>query len=238
MARKLYFIIIAVLAAGVIYFVIHRYAKRPEAPVSIEVVKEFQFSKEDALREWEEKIFKGKVLYKISSGDYDSFVLATSEGTASALYYKIRLDMGKKPVISWKWNAKKFPVKDGPESLADSKKDDFAARVYVIFPAGFFINTRAIEYVWTERIEEGTTAASPYSENLRLIVAECGKKADAEWIQEERDIYRDYVAAFGEEPRYSIGAVAFMTDADSTQSFAEAFYDDIKLGYRVEEARQ
>lgn len=235
MKRYLFLIIVALAATAIVHIVIVRYSKRPKAPV--EVIKEFPFSKEDALREWEEKIFRGKVLYKITSNDHESFVLATSEGTASALYYKIKLDMAKKPVISWKWDAKKFPAKDGLESLTDVKKDDFAARVYVIFPAIFFTNSKALEYIWAEKIEEETTAQSPYSKNLQLIVVECGKRADAEWVSEERDIYRDYVAAFGEEPRYDIGAVAFMTDADSTQSFAGAFYDDIKLGYKIEETR-
>ena len=40
--------------------------------------------------------------------------------------------------------------------------------------------------------------------------------------------------AFGEEPKYDIGSIAFMTDADSTRSMAETFYDEIKIGYKKE----
>ncbi len=199
-----------------------------------DVVKHFAFSTEGSLKEWKEKIFKGHVKYSIKKADHESFVLATSKGTASALYYKIRLDMKKGPVISWKWNAQMFPAKDSVESLKDAKTDDFAARVYVIFPALFFTNSRALEYIWTEKIKEGTIAPSPYSKNLQLIVAESGKKENPEWIYEERDIYSDYVKAFGEEPKYDIGSIAFMTDADSTRSMAETFYDEIKIGYKKE----
>jgi hypothetical protein len=235
MKRNLFIIIAAAIVAGAaIYFLAVKYGKRPAAPV--EIVKRFPFSEENALKEWEEKIFKGKVLYRISAQDHESFVLATSEGTASALYYKIKLDMKKRPVIRWKWDARKFPLKGGQEDLKDVKKDDFAARVYVIFPAIFFTNSKAIEYIWAENTPEETVAPSPYSKNLQRIVAECGKKEGVEWVSKERDIYKDYVTAFKEEPKYNIGAVAFMTDADSTQSSAEAFYDDIELGYKKEEA--
>ncbi|MBL7069070.1 MAG: DUF3047 domain-containing protein [Candidatus Omnitrophica bacterium] len=208
-----------------------RYVK---APLPIEVIKHFPFSKENSLKEWKEKIFKGRVEYNIKKQDHESFVFATSRGTASALFYKITLDIKKRPVISWRWNTKKFPAKDGVEDLKNAKQDDFSARVYVIFPAFFFTNSRAIEYIWAEKIKEGTISPSPYSRNLQLIVVESGGREE-EWVSEERDIYEDYIKAFGEEPRYNIGAIAFMTDADSTKSTAEAFYDEIKIGYKKEE---
>ena len=205
-----------------------------ERAIRMDVVKHFPFSRENALMEWKEKIFKGKVIYKVSAKDHENFVLATSKGTASALFYKIKLDIDKRPIISWKWNVKSFPAKDGHENLRNAKEDDFAARVYVIFPAFFFTGSRAIEYIWAEKVEEGTIAPSPYSKNLQLFVVESGANQDDEWVYEERDVYKDYQEAFGEKPRYDIGAVAFMTDADSTETFAEALYDEIKMGYKEE----
>lgn len=225
----IYVITLFIIALG--GFLVYKYVIRPPA---INVVKHFPFSKDNALREWKEKIFKGKVLYSIEKDDHESFVLATSKGTASALFYKIKLDMKRKPVISWKWNARSFPAKDGLETLKDAKQDDFAARVYIIFPAMFFTKTRAIEYVWAEKIKQGTYGASPYSKNLQLMVVESGIKPNGEWVFEKRDIYKDYKEIFGEEPKYDIGAIAFMTDADSTKTSAAAFYDEIKIGYNEE----
>lgn len=229
-SRKTKFLLLLVLAI-IVSFIVILYLKWPKE-VKFEIVKYFPFSKENSLREWKEKIFKGRVLYKIDTKEHESFVLATSKGTASALYYKIRLDMDKRPLISWKWNAKEFPAKDGLEDLRNAKQDDFAARVYVIFPALFFTKSKALEYIWVEKIKEETVSPSPYSKNLKLIVIETGKKENEEWVYEERDIYNDYKKAFGEKPRYDIGAIAFMTDADSTGSTAEAFYDEIKIGYK------
>lgn len=224
-------IIILLAAALVLSFLLIKYVGLLR---KVDIVKYFPFSKENSLKEWKEKVFKGHVIYEIEARGDESFVLATSNNTASALFYKIKMDMDRRPVISWKWNAKKFPSKNGIEDLKDAKQDDFAARVYVIFPALFFTNTKSLEYIWTEKIKEGTISASPYSKNLQLIVAQSGKEEGVEWVYEKRDIYKDYVEAFGEEPRLDIGAISFMTDADSTGSSAEAFYDEIKIGYKEE----
>ena len=44
-------------------------------------------------------------------------------------------------------------------------------------------------------------------------------------------IYDDYIKLFGEKPKLNIGAIAFMTDADSTKTTANAVYDEITLSY-------
>ena len=77
----------------------------------VQLVKFFPFSQESALKEWEEKIFKGKVIYKVEKEGSLSYVRASSSDAASALYYKIRLAAkNKHPVISWKWNVEKFQI--------------------------------------------------------------------------------------------------------------------------------
>ena len=52
-----------------------------------------------------------------------------------------------------------------------------------------------------------------------------------EWMSEKRDIYADYERLFGEKPKLDIGAIAFMTDADSTKTSARAVYDEIRIGF-------
>jgi hypothetical protein len=52
-------------------------------------------------------------------------------------------------------------------------------------------------------------------------------------VYEERNIYEDYKKAFGRKPG-AVGAIALMTDTDNTLSVAEAFYKDIKVGYKKE----
>ncbi len=194
------------------------------------VIRYFPFSKENSLKEWEEKILKGKVVYVIEKGGALSYVRAKSENTASALYYKIKLDVKKSPVISWKWRVDKFPGRGLPETIEGKKEEDFAARVYVIFPAAFFTNSKCIEYIWAESLPTGTCGESGYSKNIKVLVLESGK-SDA-WRPEERDIVADYVKLYGEEPKLNIGAISFMTDADSTGTYADAVYDEIEIGYK------
>jgi len=210
------------------------FTKRCIKPVQkAQVVKAFPFSEENSLKEWEEKIFRGKVVYKVEQSKPLSYVRATSKGTASALYYKMKLDAkSKSPVISWKWNVDRFPEKKNKESLDTENEDDFAARVYVIFPALFFTNSKVLEYVWAQTLPEGSIGTSPYSKNIKLIVAHSGENKDRKWFQEDRDITADYIKAFGRGPEYDIGAVAFMTNTEHTGSSADAMYDEINLGYK------
>lgn len=237
MKKSLLPALIVVIIIAVAVILLPRYGvffkRAPKVLQKAEIVKDFPFSEDNALKEWEEKVFRGKVVYRIEKGQTLSYVRATSNKTASALYYKLKLDAKKKdPVISWKWNVDKFPEKKAIESLETKNEDDFAARVYVIFPATFFTNSKVLEYIWAETLPEGMIGTSPYSKNIKLIVTRSGPNKDKKWFQEDRDIAADYMKAFGIKPEYNIGAVAFMTNTEHTGTSADAMYDEIKLGYK------
>ena len=200
---------------------------------TLRLVKTFPFNEEAALKEWEEKVFKGKVVYRVEKSEDLSYVRAKSDAAASALYYKVKMDAKRMhPAVRWKWKIGAFPAKTGAESLETENEADFAARVYVIFPTSFLLNSRVLEYIWAESIPAGTIGTSPYSDNIKLMVLRSGQDNKSEWLAEERDIIADYNLMFGREPDYNIGAVAFMTNAEHTGSSAEAMYDDIELGYK------
>jgi hypothetical protein len=61
-----------------------------------------------------------------------------------------------------------------------------------------------------------------------MIVVKSGKMALNTWITEERNIFDDYIRAFGEKPPM-ISGIAIMTDSDNTKEAATAFYGDIQL---------
>lgn len=227
-------IIAAVIIISALFFHYGCFFKHVAREIQkIEVVKYFPFSQENSLKEWEEKIFRGKVIYRIEKNQSLDYVRATSNKTASALYYRLKLDAKRKnPVISWQWNVDEFPEKKSKESLEAEKEDDFAARVYVIFPAFFFTNSKVLEYIWAQTLPEGLIGTSPYSKNIKLIVARSGPNKEKKWFAENRDIIADYVKAFGVKPEYDIGAVAFMTNTEHTLTSADAMYDDISLGYK------
>jgi hypothetical protein len=232
---RIYTLLLLALLSALLVTIFYRHVPKKIAEITetkhkIDIVKPFLFSEENSLKEWEEKIFKGKVVYRVEKDKDLSYVRATSDKAASALYYKIKLDAKTaRPYASWKWKAGKFPVKNTRESLEDKNADDFAARVYVIFPAVFFTNSRVLEYIWAESLPVGSTGTSSYSKNIKLIVLESGPRD--EWVSEDRDIRADYVMMFGRMPEYDIGAIAFMTNAENTGTSADAMYDEIKVGY-------
>lgn len=252
-------IILSLTAAIILLFIAYAY----------DIPKLFKFDKKNALSEWQEKVFKNRVLYIVEPEKEGGQLLAKSKDACSGLIYKIRLNPKKYPMISWKWKVLKFPEKNlsGYKVIPSDKltlwerllvylklrpepevrvtassetksngrdgwleKDDYAARVYIIFPSWIFSNIKTIEYVWSNDIPKGTIMTSPYYPNIKLIVLESGKKNPDEWVFEERNIYDDYRKAFGKNPSY-IGAIALMTDTDNTLSTAEAIYKDIKVGY-------
>ncbi len=196
----------------------------------------FSFKKKDALNEWEEKIFKGRVLYTVEVSKTDGYLAAYSKDTASGIFYKLRFDPKEKPMISWKWKVIKFPEKSpGVEVTGGDwlEKDDYAARFYVIFPKLAFNLTKTLEYVWDKELPEGTIITSPYFENIKIIVVESGEKNLGKWVFEKRNICEDFRRAFNRKPG-KVGAIAIMTDTDNTASTAEAHYDEIKAGYKDE----
>jgi hypothetical protein len=83
-------------------------------------------------------------------------------------------------------------------------------------------------YVWDATAPIGTIITSERSDRIRKIVVESGPTRLHRWQHYERDAQADFLAAFGEAPGALIG-MAFMTDADNTQSRAEACYGPPRL---------
>jgi hypothetical protein len=61
-----------------------------------------------------------------------------------------------------------------------------------------------------------------------LIAVQSGRERIGTWVSEERNIYQDYIAYFGEQPP-EVVAIAIMTDTDNTGEDAVAYYADITL---------
>ena len=101
----------------------------------------------------------------------------------------------------------------------------------MIFPSIFILSSKVLEYVWDEAAPLGSISSSPYSANIKLIVAQSGRGEIGKWVFEERNILNDYSRSFGRDPALRVGAIALMSDADNTADVAEAYFDDIKIGY-------
>lgn len=192
--------------------------------VSAAEIKVSKFSDSD-LTGWEEKSFKGKTVYTFVKNDEHTVLQAKSSNNASGLFKKVQVPVGTLPVIRWSWKVQHTLDR---EDATKKFGDDFAARVYVVFPRGIFQSLRAINYVWSAYLPIGTFLQSPFTANAVYCVVESGNSRVGTWVTESRNYLEDYRRAFHEEPP-QLGAVAVMTDTDNTHSEVTAWYGDIFL---------
>ncbi len=184
-----------------------------------------QFSKND-LSHWKEKVFDGKTRYAfVKNKQTKQRVLqATSNNTASGLFYKTRIDLEKTPYLNWSWNTSS--ILDGINENTKTG-DDFVARIYVVVDGGvFFWKTIALNYVWSSSHQRGEKWSSPYTSNATLYAIESGKEKLGTWQHYKRNVREDLKQLAGKDTRY-IDAVAIMADTDNSGKSATTLFGDI-----------
>lgn len=172
-------------------------------------------------------------------------IKAVSRASASGLMRKVRIDPKKYPFIRWQWKVSNV-YKNG--DVTKKTGDDYPARIYITFEYdpdrigllekikynlakqfyGEYPPSAAINYIWGNHTPKGTIVSNPYTKRTKMIVVKSGTKALNTWNSEERNIFDDYIRAFGEKPPM-ISGIAIMTDSDNTKEAATAFYGDIQL---------
>ncbi|MBI5523269.1 MAG: DUF3047 domain-containing protein [Desulfarculus sp.] len=190
-------------------------------------IKVGHFSASD-LAGWEEKVFKGHTRYELVQAQGRVVLRAEAQASASALIRTLRLDLRRYPRLRWSWKIEGILPQGDERGKAG---DDYAARVYVVFPSALFWRVRAINYIWANRLPQGQHLPNAFSANAVMLAVRSGPEQAGQWLSEERDVLEDYRRLFGGEPP-EMGAVAVMTDADNTGGRAVAYYGDISLAAR------
>lgn len=186
---------------------------------------------DEGLAGWESKSFKGVTEYRVIKENGLSVVKAVSTASASGLVKKISFSPAKYRYLRWRWKIT-HTVTGGDEKSRDG--DDYAARVYVIFPGRFFWQMKAINYIWANKLAKGKFAPNAYTANTKMVAVESGNEKAGQWLAEERDLLADYRTLFGTDPPEA-EAIAIMTDTDNTDGIAEAWYADIILSTESKE---
>lgn len=106
--------------------------------------------------------------------------------------------------------------------------DDYAARIYVVFPSLMFWKTRAINYIWANKLPRGKAVTSPFTKNSIMIAVESGESKTGRWIEERRNVFEDFRMHFGQDPP-RVGAISIMTDTENTGEEAIAWYGPIRI---------
>lgn len=172
---------------------------------------------------WRNKSFAGQTIYTTGSDGSQYFIKATSTAAASGLFYKITYDPKEQPVLRWSWKIERTLAKGDARTKAG---DDYAARIYVVFPSLLFWKTRVLNYIWANKLPSGEALPSAFTDNSVMIAVESGNNRAGQWLSEERNIYEDFKKYFKSEPP-SVGAIAIMTDTDNTGESATAWYGPI-----------
>jgi hypothetical protein len=189
--------------------------------------KELAISRFDleGLSGWSPKIFKGETQYILVEDDGRRVVQAISHAGASGMVKEIDFNPAEYRYLRWSWKIEDTIAGGNERTKAG---DDYAARIYVVFPGRFFWQTRAINYIWANQLPQGQSIPNPYTARAMMVAVQSGPSLAGRWLNEERDILSDYKSLFGEEPKEA-GAIAIMTDTDNTGESAVAWYKDIIL---------
>ncbi len=183
--------------------------------------------------------------YGVLTEDGNSFLRARADESASGLVTKAPVDLRACPTLKWRWRVH-ATVPEG--DITKKGRADAAARVLVAFPydprevgaitrlkydlaktdTGRYPPGRVLSYVWANGAKPGASLKSPYRKNVRIIVGRSGDDLAGQWVSEERNVYVDYVRAFGEPPS-EVSGVGVITDTEDTGAKARADYDDIRF---------
>jgi hypothetical protein len=184
---------------------------------------------------------EAKTQYDLVRADGEVVVRARSDSGAAGLGTECRVDLTEHPILEWRWKVD-GTVKGG--NARTKEGDDYAARIYVTFDyedlsipdqvkltalraLGYDeIPTRALNYVWANRLERHTIVENAYTDWVMMIAARSGEKKAGTWVTERRNVLEDYRAAFGGAPP-PVNGIAIMTDTDNTGGEATAYYGDI-----------
>lgn len=168
---------------------------------------------------------------------------ADSAADASGLSRQLRVNPAEFPWLHWRW---KINNVIGQADLRTRKGDDFPARLYVMFDYPLdklsFIERSKLTlartlfdphlpaatlcYVWDGKAAVETLVRSAYTDRVRLVVVESGAARVKQWVEVERNVARDFRAAFGENAP-PLSGIAIATDTDNTGAVATAFFGDI-----------
>ncbi|MFQ5706099.1 MAG: DUF3047 domain-containing protein [bacterium] len=179
-------------------------------------------------QKWIERKFADlPTLYKVSTEDSNSVLMATSAKSASALWRMLEIHAGNIGKIAWRWKVESSLSKKTQEKTKIG--DDYAARVFVVFgPHYKSWKTRAICYVWAAKEPVGSVYRNPYTNSVATVVVESGNEHKDQWISEKRNFIDDYKNFFRGAPEM-VTAVAIMVDTENTGQKATAWFDDLVL---------
>lgn len=183
--------------------------------------------------------------YTLVYDGHTTVLQADANRSASALMHEGNIDLGRTPVVAWRWKAER-PI-EGADNRVGSK-EDAPARLVFLFDGdksklSFFDRAKmdvakrlggeelpyaTLMYIWSTTAAPGTVIANPHTDRVQMIVVS-GLSGDAgQWQSLRRNIVQDYERVFHEPPGRITG-YGLLTDTDNTGTTTRAWYGDLEF---------
>jgi len=176
---------------------------------------------------------------------------ARARASTSGLVRRLSVDPNALSLLEWDWKVMNLLARSDPATRAG---DDYPARLYVTFDVpleqfnpvqrvflaiaralwGESLPLAALCYVWDTRTPAGSMLPNPYTERVRMVIAESGPAQLGRWLRMQRNVADDYRRAFADDapeiarqPVPQITSIILSSDTDNTGEEAEAFFGDV-----------
>ena len=160
-------------------------------------------------------------------------IKAESRGSRSSLFKEVKEEEQDFHILTWKWK-----ISNVVHSAIETRKDRFdtAARVMVVL--GGTVRPRTIEggepwgsrieYIWASHLPRGHIFDHPGQKNCKVFVLQSGDSRAGQWVEERRNLHKDFKAAFGSE-RTGVLAIGIQTDTDHSNEMVTTYYSEPTL---------
>ena len=191
--------------------------------LAAEIVKIFEFNDEE-MKTLQVRKLKGKTTYTLGSNEKGNYLKAESEGKASGLGKKVKINLIKTPFINITWKVEKDLTGINEQS---KKGHDYAARVFIIKKTGITaLSNRAINYVFSSNNIIGKHWRSPFTKNSIDYVLATTQDNLNEWVSVKANV-KEHFKKLHDIDVNEIEGVAIMTDTDNSKLPAIAYYQNI-----------
>jgi len=179
---------------------------------------------------WRTRDKKKPKLYQVQMGENGKRYLAARDTGHSVILGKfIHWNPREYPIMTWCWKASVLPT-GGDERY--NHTNDSAAGIFVVFSQNWLGVPKQLKYVWSSTLPVGTVGRRNMLWRPWFFVVESGEENLGKWTFEMVDLYADHQFKLGGRPANRTVSLAILTDANSTRSYAEAYYADLRVWKR------
>ena len=178
---------------------------------------------------WRDRDEKKPKLYQVQAENGHHFLAARDTTNSIILGKFLHWNPREYPIMTWCWKANALPS-GGDERY--SHTNDSAAGIYVFFSQNWLGAPKQLKYVWSTTLPVGEIGRRNLPFRPWFFVVESGTENLGKWTFEQVDLYAHHRLKLGGKPAARTVALLILTDANSTRSYAEANYTDLRVWTR------